>query len=132
MLEGFIDERTMARGLNSALGEQIGVATLEGHTGRTSLEFGEMHYAFTAQLDNLETLQLRAGHEAVGHLLAEVAEVRQKTVPSSDLVIPSVRGKFVLYIRHADFLSARALSSGRKSGLPGTSLRSPSETCRCW
>ena len=120
LLEGFMDERTMARVLRSAVdpgpagGLTPSLVDLISARGRNLHRLpGERPLpgssvtashlcAFWVCLENLEQAQLQVGDQLVDRLWQELAQMLRKRVRAGDEVVPVSRGQMVISLHNAD------------------------------
>ncbi len=127
LLEGFMDERTMARVLRSALGQEpsggltppspdlISAEEVNPHKISSEQAFplssltSSQQCAFLVCLENLEHVQLQVGAQAVDQMLEEFMQVLRKSVRASDGVVPVSRGKIAMLLHNASASSSAAI-----------------------
>jgi DNA-binding NarL/FixJ family response regulator len=119
LLEGFMDERIMARVLRSAIGQEatgeltapspdlISAMEMKPHkiSGERSLPgpslASSQQCALFVCLENLEHAQLQVGAQAVDRMLEEFTQVLRKSVRVGDLVVPVSRGQIMIFLPNA-------------------------------
>ena len=104
ILEGFMDERTMARALGSALVSEC--LSSEGtnpfpffcpqHVFCSTSE-PKPDYAFSVSLTSPELLEAQIESETAGPILKEITGVLHTCVRHKDLLVPVSSGKWILY-----------------------------------
>jgi DNA-binding NarL/FixJ family response regulator len=111
MLEGFMDERTMARALCAAWGgqplglvagchssEEMNLSTLPGSQHvLCSASVPKPDYAFSVSLACPELLQSQVASQMAGPVLQEITRVLQSCVRHKDLLVSVSFGKWILY-----------------------------------
>ena len=104
ILEGFMDERTMARALGSALVP----GCLSSEETSPFPFFSPQHvfcstsgpkpdYAFSVSLASPELLKAQMGSETAGPILQEITGVLRTCVRHKDVLVPVSSGKWILY-----------------------------------
>ncbi|HYA64454.1 MAG TPA: hypothetical protein VED66_14720 [Candidatus Sulfotelmatobacter sp.] len=115
MLEGFMDERTMARALCSAWSEEpletveaLALGHLSSQETNPTLPLGSQSvfcsasvpkpdYAFSVSLASPELLTVQGENETAGPVLQEIAQVLRSSVRHKDLLVSVSFGKWILY-----------------------------------
>lgn len=122
MLEGFMDEQTMARVLCSAMDlpqferleiippapnspwEMHPVWDLTTQVAVTSNPASHQNYALSVAIENPEYLKIQFGEDTAEHISQELGRLLRTSVRPRDLLIPVSCGKWILYfqgIRHS-------------------------------